>query len=364
MSLFKSQVLPMAIAISMILVIAATAASIILPNSTPPTTLFAQQNATTTDEASNPPALTIERDLSSSGRVRVWFRLSGRDDVTRTRYLYFRPHGSDSGYNWWSRFHQVHVDEGTDYMDESFWVHRNREPMEFVRGYTVNDDESQTEHRSTSAVLLPEPTPLAPRDLAVETSSGFGEAPSATLTWSAPEAPADLDPSRHYTEFLVTEYVILRREAGSDDEYEVRAETSATSTSYATEGVFGDHYEYVVRADNPSGWGETSDPVSFTFPVRWPAPQAPSDLALEQSGEGGSVKMTWSAPEAYPESDYPGYPADSGITGYQILRRVAGSGQDYDVLVADTEDISTSHVLTSSASDHGVEYEYVVKAIY
>ena len=333
----------------------------------------------------------------------------------------------------------------------------------------------------------PWPAPQAPGDLAAQKTFGFNEDASARLTWSAPEPHSQSDYAEYPSDSGIIEYQILRRPIDdTTGPYQLHATTpNATTTHVIGEGTYGDRYEYVVRAINPSGESDDSGPVSFRFPIwptvgmtldplglalvpgfpgesyididwdmptlldydfstpqaeaigvlgfpadggitgyqilrrvslsggdyeilvadtgsastsyrdtsgiegvryqyrvaainpagvgapslsnsvtwtDWPAPQAPGDLAVDQAGDTASATLTWSAPDTHSQSDYAGYPADSGITGYQILRRIAGIGTAYE-LVAETSDAGVSYDLALSESDNGIEYEYVVHAV-
>ena len=163
----------------------------------------------------------------------------------------------------------------------------------------------------------------------------------------------------------ITGYQILRRVFRSGHDYEILVAdtgTGSTSTSYRdTSGIEGVQYEYRVAAINPAGVGSRSKSATVIW-SSWPAPQGPGDLAVEQVGDTASATLTWSAPEPHSQNDYAGYPADSGITGYQVLRRVAGSGLPYEFLAA-TVGAGLSYDQTLSESDNGVEYEYVVHAV-
>ena len=160
----------------------------------------------------------------------------------------------------------------------------------------------------------------------------------------------------------ITGYRIERRPYQTGDFGILVADTGSASPSYRdTSGIEGVRYEYRVSAINPSGVGRWSMTNYVTW-NSWPAPQGPGDLAVEQVGDTASATLTWSAPEPHSQSDYAGYPADSGITGYQILWRIAGSGMPYEFLAA-TAGADVSYDLTLSESDNGVEYEYVVHAV-
>ena len=329
---------------------------------------------------------------------------------------------------------------------------------------------------------IPWPAPQAPGDLAVEKTYGFNEDASATLTWSAPEPHSWSDYYRYPEDSGITEYRILRRPIDDTGPYQLHATTTATTTHVISEGTRSDFHEYVVRAVNLAGESADSNSVSLWFPAwpaaslvgvpinptpagflgetyidiewdpgfdkfdfstpfaeesgtlgfpsdggitgyqilrrvhgsgddygilvadtgsasasyrdasgiegvryqyrvaainpagvglpsnsasvtldSWPAPQGPGDLAVEQVSDTLSARLTWSAPEPHSQSDYAGYPADSGITGYQIMRRVAGSGMPYEFQAA-TSGAGVSYDQTLSESDNGFEYEYVVHA--
>ena len=206
------------------------------------------------------------------------------------------------------------------------------------------------------------PAPQAPTRLGSERRSGFGDVASVRMFWSAPDPHA----IRGYpADSGITHYQILRREATSPranrGAYALFATTNTAAASLDIEGAYGDNYDYIVRAVNPTGTSPDSRThLDIDFPM-WPAPQAPGNVSARQ-GSGGAidVALSWSAPE--PHTDVRGYPDDSGITGYRALRRLVGSGDEYGLLM-ETSDTSTTLQITLTREDQGVNYEYAVIAV-
>ena len=79
-------------------------------------------------------------------------------------------------------------------------------------------------------------------------------------------------------------------------------------------------------------------------------PPAPTDLTA--SASSGGITLSWTAPE------------ESGVTGYQVLRRLSAEEWDWSkaVYVDDTGDTDTSY--TDTGVQAGEEYHYRVKARY
>ena len=205
-----------------------------------------------------------------------------------------------------------------------------------------------------------------PRNVRLSAIGGGFDAGNGILVEWDPPAPAvasDLEALDWYgypTDHGITEYEITRSINGAKTETSVNSDiTSHLFTGLST----GSSYEFTLAGVNPRGPGTASEGISMTAPTPWGVPNAPQNLTVSaepDSNGGNSFILAWEMPSPR-TGEWADYPADSGITGYQILRRDSGSQESYGVFVSDTNSTSTSYVVSSA--DSLVEYEYVVKAI-
>ena len=237
----------------------------------------------------------------------------------------------------------------------TFANHHLNGPVEVVLGFEVAGDSSVVIYSTPVEIYPPAAVaPLPPGNLRVGRS--FGDDEYIELIWDRPEPRSQADYSG------ISGYQILRREFESGDDYEVIEDNILPlDTKYRVTGlsVRNSTQEYVVKARNDMGLSDPSGSVVVKYP-RWPEPLSPTGVTLE--ADGHDVVISWTAPEARSRSEYPEYPSDSGITGYQILRRVSGSGGDYASLVEDTGSVNTSYRFTPDG-ENGVTYEYIVRAV-
>ena len=141
----------------------------------------------------------------------------------------------------------------------------------------------------------------------------------------------------------ITGYRIVRQAEGENGQQLV-AETSDPSVEELLVALndesHGIHFKYWIQSVNPSGWS----PLSVHYlehQLRLP-PVAPT--GLEES-----IMLAWTAEP------------DPLVTGYQILRRVKDSGDEFSILAKNTNSLDKTYVDDTALL--GVTYEYVVKVL-
>ena len=167
---------------------------------------------------------------------------------------------------------------------------------------------------------------------------------TVTLSWDAP------------TSSTVTGYQILRLNRAIHDlgDFQVHVDnTASTTTTYTDTDVEAEsRYVYRVKARN----GDLLSARSNFFNADLPDAPDPEDEApaaptgLNATATHDSVTLTWTAP------------ADSTVTGYQILRRQSGVDElgSFHVHLDNTGNTDTSYTDTDVAAESG--YVYRVKA--
>ena len=190
----------------------------------------------------------------------------------------------------------------------------------------------------------PEPAELAPSNLAVHVA-----ADGAALSWDAPAAgAATVTGYRVLRSVGESAMIILAEDTGSDDTTHIDA--SATTP--------GETYAYMVQALRGAEASQGSNTVSVSAPqvpnvLRSAAStrtvaRAPSNLTARSSS--GTTTLRWNAPA----EDV------SSVTGYQVLRGVAGA--PLGIIEKTTGSTSTSFG-DVWASRPGMTYTYQVKAV-
>ncbi len=172
------------------------------------------------------------------------------------------------------------------------------------------------------------------------------------LTWTAPEGASD----------TVTGYEVKWSEDGSTNWQRVNPPHSGPTPRYTHTGLTPNkEYFYRVRAtgdDGESNWSNTisvrTAPASEQQEGEWTedltAGRQPRNLAASATDAG--IVLSWNAPDN----------AADEVTGYQILRRRPGQGEDTLLIwVEDTGSTATSY--TDAAVTEGVRHVYRVKAI-
>ena len=171
---------------------------------------------------------------------------------------------------------------------------------------------------------------------------------SITLTW---DDPGDSG---------ITGYQVLRR-SRDDEQYgdgkgastfvAVVGDTGSSATTYTDTSVTAhSRYVYRVKARNSEGLGPRSSYVNVETSTAPSAPDAPTGLTVS-SFTHNSVTLAW---------DDSG---DSGITGYQVLRRdlVKQEPGIFSTAAADTGTAATTYTDTDVAAN--TRYAYRVEAI-
>ncbi len=141
---------------------------------------------------------------------------------------------------------------------------------------------------------------------------------------------------------IVQEYAVYRRAAIKGDEYKRITVTQSSYWSNAEVLRSGFEYYYRVRAVDSQGregsWGSGSNYAALTIP-------APRVLSAGYSA--GSMEVNWTVPFG-------------GAVIYQVYRRAAVKGSDYEQIGTTRATVYTDHV---SGLTPGLEYYYRVKAV-
>ena len=215
----------------------------------------------------------------------------------------------------------------TDVEAEARYVYR-------VKARNGDDLSEQSNFFNADLPAAPEP-PAAPTGL-----SGTLAHDSVTLTWD--------DPS----DSSITGYQVLRLERDQDppDTYSViQDDTANVATTYTDTTVTAEKkYSYTVKARYDDLLSAASNQYDADVPAAPQPPAAPTGLAATATHE--AVTLTWNGP------------ADSSITGYQVLRLQRGldPADTYAVIKDDTENTGTTY--TDTGVTAGTNYTYALKA--
>ena len=215
---------------------------------------------------------------------------------------------------------------------------------------TVNPpipESTATVTATATATQVPTATPtptareLGPSNLSFEIVEA-----GVVLSWEAPAADAD----------GVTGYRILRRQPSKPGqssflvwEYDTGSTVTTYTDRYATEA--GESYVYrviAIRGEELSRW---SNFVKAKRPKPADITQPPRNLSFEIEEDG--IVLSWEAPAENAES----------VTGYQVLRRLPGWGQEVLLVYeSDTGSVETSWT-DIYATTAGQRYVYGVIAL-
>ena len=198
---------------------------------------------------------------------------------------------------------------------------------------------------TATATPTPTPTPTA-RELGPSNLSFEIVEAGVVLSWEAPAADAD----------GVTGYRILRRQPSKPGqsrfliwEYDTGTTETTYTDRYATEA--GESYVYrviAIRGEELSRW---SNFVKAKRPKPADITQPPRNLSFEIEEDG--IVLSWEAPAENAES----------VTGYQVLRRLPGWGQEVLLVYeSDTGSVETSWT-DIYATTAGQRYVYGVIAL-
>ena len=296
---------------------------------------------------------------------------------SQTDYANFPEHSSILGYQILRRAagsdseFEVFV-EDTASLDTSYRVESGQHADRHEYAVKATNYSGRSAAIEGGAVRFPRwPTPLvAPSISSVELVPGFVGESRVEIEWDPPVITRDVFSAESRetgwydfpSDSGITGYRIDRVPHPSTETPAIVAEDTAGTSTTLTDGFSGQQdttFHYRVAGINPSGVGTFSQPVAVDW-YYWPAPLAPSGVAVQS--EGPVVAVSWTAPEPRSRDDYEDYPSDSGITGYQVFRRVADSGADYELFADNAGDTSTSYRFTP-VGENGISYEYFVRAI-
>ena len=206
---------------------------------------------------------------------------------------------------------------------------------------TVTATATATHTSVPTATPTPTARELGPSNLSFEIVEA-----GVVLSWEAPAADAD----------GVTGYRILRRQPSKPGqssfliwEYDTGSTVTTYTDRYATEA--GESYVYrviAIRGEELSRW---SNFVKAKRPKPVDITQPPRNLTYEIVDDG--IVLSWEAPSENAES----------VTGYQVLRRLPGWGQEI-LLVYESDTGSTETSWTDIyATTAGQRYVYGVIAL-